>query len=100
MEIGPRPRRIYQASKTELGLEWPDGPTLINVRNMRLQCPCAVCVDEKTGERTIKEADIREDIHPREIRPVGNYALGVKWSDGHDTGLYTFDLLKELGNSA
>jgi DUF971 family protein len=30
------------------------------------------------------------------VEPVGNYALRFRWSDGHDTGIYTFDFLRRL----
>ena len=34
------------------------------------------------------------------MKPVGNYAYGIEFSDGHDTGIYTFELLRELGTVA
>ena len=47
-------------------------------RILRLQCPCAECVD----------------IRPLEVRLVGAYGLRIRWSDGHGTGIYTFDRLR------
>jgi DUF971 family protein len=35
-------------------------------------------------------------VEPRRIEPVGNYALAIAWSDGHSTGIYRFDFLREL----
>ena len=34
------------------------------------------------------------------MKPVGNYAYGIEFSDGHDTGIYTFEYLRELGEVA
>ena len=38
------------------------------------------------------------DVHPTQIRPVGRYALQIAWSDGHDSGIYPFERLRELGS--
>jgi DUF971 family protein len=34
------------------------------------------------------------------MKPIGNYAYGIEFSDGHDTGIYTFEYLRELGEEA
>jgi DUF971 family protein len=34
------------------------------------------------------------------MEPVGNYAYSIRFSDGHDTGIYTFELLQALGTAA
>jgi len=57
---------------------------------------CAHCVDEITGERIVDVEGIDPDISIREMQLVGNYALKIRWSDGHDTGLYTWAHLKCL----
>jgi DUF971 family protein len=53
-------------------------------------------VDEMTGERILDPATIPEDISPSKMEFTGNYALKVTWAGGHDTGLYTWDLLDEI----
>jgi DUF971 family protein len=53
-------------------------------------------VDEWTGESLINREAIPEGIHPAEISPVGNYAIQIVWSDGHSTGIYSFDLLRKI----
>ena len=63
---------------------------------LRCQCPCASCVNEFTGVRTVDPAKVPEDVHPEEIGHSGNYALKIKWSDGHFTGLYAWDLFEQL----
>lgn len=60
---------------------WP--PTL------RRECRCALCVDEMTGRVKLNPSDIPESVKPRSIRPVGNYAVEINWSDGHQS-LYPY----------
>jgi ATP-binding protein involved in chromosome partitioning len=50
-----------------------------------------------TGRRIVDVADVPEQIKPTRLQYSGNYALKVAWNDGHDTGLYTWDYLAELG---
>ena len=59
-------------------------------------CPCAQCVNEWTGERVLKPDSISEKIEIRDISVVGRYALNFRWSDGHETGIYSFRYLREL----
>lgn len=61
-----------------------------------MACRCAVCVHEMTGARLLDPALIPADIHPLTIQSVGNYALQIAWSDGHNTGIYRYDYLRLL----
>ena len=65
-------------------------------RNLRVLCPCAGCVDEMTGQRTLKPETVERGVYPTAIHYVGQYALQFVWSDGHSTGLYTFEYLREI----
>ncbi|MCH7796814.1 MAG: DUF971 domain-containing protein [Planctomycetes bacterium] len=65
-------------------------------RTLRGECPCAGCVDELTGVRTLDIASIAEDITIGDMQLVGNYALRINWSDGHSTGLYSWKMLRAL----
>src|SRR5260221_9713679 len=80
-----------------LELDWADGTTSpLPFKLVRARCPCASCVDEFTGERILDETTIPETIVPVKMGFSGNYALKITWSDGHSTGLYTWDLLAEI----
>lgn len=67
-----------------------------NSKKLRFLCPCASCVSEVTGKRTIQEAQIPDNIQPTGFRPMGRYGMQISWSDGHATGIYTFNYLKEV----
>lgn len=80
-----------------LEVEWTAANTArIPFKLLRTSCPCAVCVDEMTGQRILDPATIPDDIVPSHLEFTGNYALKVTWPDGHSTGLYTWDLLDEI----
>jgi len=57
---------------------------------------CARCVDEITGQRILDVEGLDPDIAIEEMQLVGNYALKIRWSDRHDTGLYTWPHLRRL----
>lgn len=63
---------------------------------LRGQCVCAGCVDEQTGERTLDLDAIPSDISVENMQLVGNYGLRIHWSDGHNTGLYTWNRLRDM----
>jgi len=91
------PTRIRQASPSELAITWQDGhESVYPVRELRLACGCAVCVDEWTGEDRLDPGAVPEDVRPLAIESVGRYALQIRWSDGHETGIYPFRRLRAL----
>jgi DUF971 family protein len=91
------PKDMSWVEKGVLGIEWNDGHrSVYPVRFLRQHCPCAGCVDEWTGERRLKADDVPMLIMLRDIESVGRYALQFKWSDGHDTGIYSYQLLRRL----
>lgn len=92
------PVRIRRFKEGLFGVDWEDGNgTVLPYRWLRGQCPCAHCVDEWTGVRKVGEADVPFNVEPVRIESVGRYALRIHWNDGHDAGLFSFDLLRELG---
>jgi ATP-binding protein involved in chromosome partitioning len=92
------PTAIRQKGPRELAITWADGhESVYDVRALRLACQCAVCVDEWSGEERLDADRVPADVRPLRIRPVGRYAIQIDWSDGHDTGIYPFDRLRELG---
>ena len=91
------PVGIAQAGPDRLRVDWQDGrQSLYVVRTLRLACRCAHCVEEMTGRPLLREQDVPEDVRPVRISPVGRYGVQIAWSDGHDTGIYTFEYLRSL----
>lgn len=92
------PRDIGPTSDgSKLRIEWKDGTVSEYVpRRLRLLCPCAACVDEMTGVRTLRPESIDQSVYPSAIHYVGRYALQVVWSDGHSTGIYTYEYLRDI----
>ncbi len=78
-----------------LTIRWKDQHTCAyNLLNLRKNCPCAQC---RGGHGPVAD---RQTGHITEIRliswkKVGRYALGITWSDNHDTGIFTYDALRE-----
>jgi ATP-binding protein involved in chromosome partitioning len=62
-------------------------------RALRQACPCAACVEEMSGRPLLDPASVPPGIRPLSLTLVGAYGLRVDWSDGHTTGIYTFDRL-------
>ena len=82
---------------TGLILSWADGQDQrLTPRDLRNGCRCAQCRDEMTGKRRLDPDTVRLDIRITRIWSVGNYALGFAFSDGHDTGIYTFQYLSSM----
>ena len=78
-------------------LRWADGKTVsVANRELRASCRCAHCINEFSGEQIADPGAIPADIHPQEIRTVGNYALAITWSDGHSTGLFPYPAIEQL----
>ena len=68
----------------------------MSARTLRQQCPCAACVDEWTHQRTLDPAMVGPEVSLVEVLPAGNYALHVRFSDGHTTGIFNWKTLREL----
>lgn len=94
-----RPQRVEPTEDGQrLRIVWWDGAVHeYEPRAIRLACPCAGCVDEFTGRPILDPASVAADIMPVSIEYVGRYALKFTWPDGHDTGIYPFDLMRGLG---
>ena len=71
-------------------------PRRHHARQLRCECRCAGCVDERTGVRTLDVETVPNDIGITQIELVGNYALKFSFSDGHDTGIYSWERLYGL----
>ncbi len=94
------PVEITQGEDQTLVIRWDDDlKHSYPVRKLRQECRCAICVDEISGQRRLDPESIPQDIKPIKIRGVGRYAIHISWTDGHDSGIYSFKMLRQLGES-
>jgi DUF971 family protein len=90
------PRVIKKSDPTRLLIDWADGHrTTYTAAELRRICPCASCVHEMTGVRLLDPSAVPDDLSHRDVRLVGNYALTLEFSDGHQTGIFSFPYLRE-----
>jgi ATP-binding protein involved in chromosome partitioning len=78
-------------------IEWDDHghAGFFAARALRLACPCAGCVEEMSGRPLLDPARVPPDVRPLTLELAGAYGLRVRWSDGHGTGIYTFERLRQ-----
>jgi DUF971 family protein len=93
-----QPLVIKKSDPTRVEIQWADGRTSVfSAAELRRLCPCARCVNEVTGVRMHEPESVPEDLAQGDLRMVGNYAIAVRFSDGHDTGIFPFRFLRENG---
>lgn len=91
------PSEISQESNSLLRITWADGRVCdYQAANLRRACPCAQCVNEWTGQRTLQPEAISDEVEINDLSIVGRYALNFRWSDNHETGIYSFQYLRDL----
>ncbi len=111
------PVEIKRLESKGIAITWSDGSRAeIASDTLRRNCPCAGCREMRgdtshakpltTPAQPLKprglaiiDSSLAEQTALKQIWVVGQYALGMTWGDGHNTGIYTFDLLRELAAS-
>lgn len=105
--IRPAKVRVDRTGGTGMTIEWRDGHTSHwSFAWLRAACPCALCQEAREAEGRApgvarpKAATLlpmyEAPVRPNEIEPAGNYAVRFKWNDGHETGLYSWDYLRNV----
>ena len=96
-QVSTDPQEIKKVGNKELHITWSDGHKSVYSANyLREKCPCASCIDEWTGALRIRPGSAAKDIEILKIDLVGRYALKCVFSDGHSTGIYSFEYLRKL----
>jgi DUF971 family protein len=108
--MAQKPLEVRRLGAGGISIRWAGGEFHeISSEKLRTNCPCATCKELRgdtshakplTGKKSslmIVESSKDEETRLDEIWGVGQYAIGMKWGDGHTTGIYTFDKLHELG---
>jgi DUF971 family protein len=100
MSDAPTNIRALQSDQV-LELTWDEGAvSRLPYRFLRGECPCASCHNEWTGERILDPNSISQDLKLEGMEGIGNYAVRIVWSDGHSSGLYTWETLHRLSKDA
>ncbi len=99
-----KPPRNIQLIGSELALLWDDGDeTYIAASKLRAASPSAETAGERDIFGVLHGGERGRDYAAVEIvswQFVGNYAIRFRFSDGHATGLYSYELLRSLGGPA
>ncbi len=102
----PRPTRLELAGEDRVLIEWSDGQKReYTIRQLRDRCPCATCREKRNAPpQPVNPLQVLSPAEARPLRiagmkPVGNYAYAIDFSDGHDTGIYTLEFLRKLGSA-
>jgi DUF971 family protein len=94
-------KRLMRLDSRTLQLSWADGHSgPVRLALLRDSCPCAGCQGETVLLHHYAPAPDENPMPGKYIlvgaEPVGNYALKLIWQDGHEQGLYTWELLRSL----
>lgn len=91
------PVQIVEEEDGSVAISWADGvDTSYTASQLRKVCPCAGCVNEWTGERTLDQSSVKDDLSFSSMSIVGRYALSFTFSDEHDTGIFSFEFLRKI----
>jgi DUF971 family protein len=98
------PKKLELVDGARLRITWSDNQSRdYTIRELRDACPCATCREKRKSPPAstlfpiVTEAEIRP-LRITAMKPVGNYAYSIEFSDGHNTGIYTLESLRELGH--
>jgi DUF971 family protein len=105
MTIAAEPEHIAISKSKGIKIDWKDAHhSDYPLEYLRDECPCATCtgahgtVPEKTSYS--KPGELFPMYKPKlkmlAVEPVGNYAVRIEWSDGHNTGIYSYDHLRKI----
>jgi DUF971 family protein len=100
-----QPKKLELSAGGQLRIEWSDGQVReYSVRELRDKCPCATCREQRSAppppvtQLPILSAAETRPLSIAAMTPVGRYAYSIDFSDGHDTGIYTLQSLREFGH--
>lgn len=101
------PVKLERDGEKHLVITWSDGARRrYAARELRDACPCATCREQRNAPPpsplelpVLSEAQLRPLVISG-MKPVGNYAYSIAFSDGHDTGIFTLEFLRALGQDA
>ena len=103
MTVEAIPTRLNLKKDEKLEIEWQDGHTCVYpISYLRSKCPCATCKTVRDEQKqaksllTVLPGNYAKPLAVVNAELVGNYAMKIAWSDEHDTGIYSFQYLREI----
>lgn len=94
------PAEIIGLDREQVTIVWENGDEdSWPARDLRLQCACALCQSEATGERILDPTTVPDGLAVTHMELIGNYGLNIHFSDGHTTGIYRFSELASSQSS-
>lgn len=97
------PTALARSEDQSLVITWSDGQRRVyRPQQLRQACPCATCREKRSQPVDPLALPTLSVVQTQPLaiaamEPVGNYAYAIRFSDGHDTGIFSFALLRELG---
>jgi DUF971 family protein len=102
--MSEQPTKLELTTTGSLRIAWSDGQVReYAVKELREKCPCATCREIRNAPpqpATMLPILSMAEAAPLKIaamKPVGRYAYGIDFSDGHDSGIFTLESLREMG---
>ncbi|MBS1841228.1 MAG: DUF971 domain-containing protein [Acidobacteria bacterium] len=104
----PTSVKIHVSTNAGVDITWADGhASHFDFPYLRDQCPCATCNDERAKKDSLAEASpafaaspalpmFKPKARATAATQVGNYAIQISFSDGHSTGIYSYDHLRSI----
>ncbi len=91
----PQEIRVRRAARC-LDIEFDDGTRLsLPAEYLRVESPSAEVQGHAAHQKRIVPG--KREVNIAAVEPIGHYAIRIRFTDGHDTGLYSWDLLYQLG---
>ena len=102
MPLSTDPEHIAISKSKGIKIDWKDGHhSDYGLTYLRDKCPCATCSGAHGTPPRQPEADnpfqmFKPALKMLSVEPVGNYAIRINWSDGHNTGIYSYEHFRRI----
>jgi DUF971 family protein len=103
----PADVKVHVTTNAGVDITWADGhASHYDFAYLREQCPCAMCDDQRQKERDrpapaplLPASELpmfKPRLAARQAKTVGSYALQIDFTDGHSTGIYSYEYLRSI----
>jgi DUF971 family protein len=102
LPLSTDPEHIAISKSKGIKIDWKDGHTSeYGLVYLRDKCPCATCAGTHGTPPRMPEAEnpfpmFKPTLKMLSVEPVGNYAIRINWSDGHNAGIYSYEHFRRI----